>query len=455
MSRPVVAALVYNLGHQEPWVELEIDVLMADGIVLTRHESSRIVGHRLRSVCTDLREASAAGTNVDDSGVRLLQPVALRANQKNQQSFVDIDWDAFSGEVREIRICGWYAPMLRAVVGAWRERIEEGDVSLSVILLGTETSDKSKQGADTAPAALLLGDWVRRAHPELQSVRYVTRPNDPFLIQSVYTTMQALRDEISQLRRDSRDEEGKPHFSAAWSASTGTGAVTSSLHHALSHLKPHVFHVANAYRKFLRDEPIAIEAVAYRDIEHQPFVAVSELPDEVQSLQREMVQFRDEVARYLDSAGSSEKGASALAALDNGSVTGNHEHDLARNNEIKGFWLRKSQKPVLAVLEVERPDGTREYVRGMNLEVSMPTGSLCAERNAIGTALAQRPGLMRREIRRVAVLSAYPGSTLNPLPPCGACREWLLKIAEVQPDFEVVMFRDYQCREVQRKPVEE
>ena len=453
MSSPVVAALVYNLGHQEPWVELEIDVLMADGSVLTRQESSRIVGHRLRSVCSDLHEASAAGTDEDNSGVRLVQPLTLRANQRNQQSFADIDWDAFPGEVHEIRICGWYAPMLRAVVDAWRERIAGGDVRLTVILLGTETSDKSKQGADTAPAALLFGDWVRCTYPELHSVRCVTRPNDPFLIQSVHNTMQALRDEISQLRRESRDSEGKPHFSAAWSASTGTGAVTSSLHHALSHLKPDVFHVANAYRKFLRDEPIAIEAVAYRDIEHQPFVAVSDLPDEVQSLQRAMVQFRDEVARYLDSAGSSGKEAAALTTVNDRVVAG--EHDLPLKNEIQSFWLRKSQKPVLAVLEIVRPDGKPEYVRGMNLEVSMPTGSLCAERNAIGTALAQRPGLLRREIRRVAVLSAYPGSTLNPLPPCGECREWLLKIAEVQPDFEVVMFRDYQCREVQRKPVEE
>ena len=31
---------------------------------------------------------------------------------------------------------------------------------------------------------------------------------------------------------------------------------------------------------------------------------------------------------------------------------------------------------------------------------------------------------------------------INPLKPCGACMEWLRKIAEVQPDFKVVTFTD-------------
>jgi hypothetical protein len=35
----------------------------------------------------------------------------------------------------------------------------------------------------------------------------------------------------------------------------------------------------------------------------------------------------------------------------------------------------------------------------------MPTGSLCAERNAIGSALAADLGLKRRDLKLVAVLS--------------------------------------------------
>lgn len=147
----------------------------------------------------------------------------------------------------------------------------------------------------------------------------------------------------------------------------------------------------------------------------------------------------------------------------------------------------------------------------------MPTGSLCSERNVIGTALACDPTLRRADLFGVAVLSLkktggegsgsgnaqnggvinggvrdggtapptpVPGSSfaggasrnasyandlsglgsgptcrpvaeddLNPLHPCGACKEWLYKIAEVNPGFKVVMFTDASCEEVFVKTV--
>ena len=202
----------------------------------------------------------------------------------------------------------------------------------------------------------------------------------------------------------------------------------------------------------------------------------------------------------------------------------------AGEHELASFWLRKTRKPVLAVLCVlkrtrERARGASvseddfELFRGVNLEVSMPTGSLCSERNAVGNALASNPGLRRGDMFGIAVLSlrerdihpagsgsetetdvdgAGPTSTrgasrggslanvadglengnaaprrtapprvptdgdgiasrktrrddptnLNPLRPCGACQEWLKKIAEVNPGFRVLMFSDVTCEEV-------
>lgn len=56
-------------------------------------------------------------------------------------------------------------------------------------------------------------------------------------------------------------------------------------------------------------------------------------------------------------------------------------------NELGSFWLRKTHKCVLSMLMV-KPDGDEEptFYSGMNIEVSMPTGSLCSERNAMGKA---------------------------------------------------------------------
>ena len=51
-----------------------------------------------------------------------------------------------------------------------------------------------------------------------------------------------------------------------------------------------------------------------------------------------------------------------------------------KDNDLSTFWLRKTKKPVLAVLLVRKSDQSLKLYRGTNMEVSMPTGSLCAER---------------------------------------------------------------------------
>lgn len=83
----------------------------------------------------------------------------------------------------------------------------------------------------------------------------------------------------------------------------------------------------------------------------------------------------------------------------------------------------------------------------MNAEVSLPTGSLCAERCAISAAHANYPSMTLKQMRSIAVVdcsSAFENGTVeNPLPPCGACSEWLTKIAEVSDNFRVLTFTDH------------
>ena len=78
--------------------------------------------------------------------------------------------------------------------------------------------------------------------------------------------------------------------------------------------------------------------------------------------------------------------------------------------DLNRFWLRKSKQPVLSILLVRTPHSSQGYktYRGINMEVSMPTGSLCAERNAIGSALADNIGLSRSDFVLIAVLSVSP-----------------------------------------------
>eukprot|EP01084_Bolivina_argentea_P178227 308094_1 len=147
-------------------------------------------------------------------------------------------------------------------------------------------------------------------------------------------------------------------------------------------------------------------------------------------------------------------------------------------SEMSRFWLRKTHQPVLAILSVQKPNEKQpKYYRGINVEVSMPTGSLCAERNAIGTAIAADPSLRRQHFQYMAVLfmselekdkmpmtpdlwgRSYTASPklkgryaepedVNPRGPCGSCMEWLGKIAECNPSFKVITFASRNLDEV-------
>lgn len=112
------------------------------------------------------------------------------------------------------------------------------------------------------------------------------------------------------------------------------------------------------------------------------------------------------------------------------------------------FWHRKSDRVVLAMLHVEI-DGTHHFVPGMNAEVSLPTGSICAERAAIVSARSLWPPLQRRDIQGIAVVDH--DELRNPLPPCGACNEWLEKIQEESQGFRVLTYSDLSFAEVRER----
>lgn len=75
---------------------------------------------------------------------------------------------------------------------------------------------------------------------------------------------------------------------------------------------------------------------------------------------------------------------------------------------------------------LETADGA--IVHGCTVESVIPVLSVCAERSAILSALAQG----RRDFRRIAVIADFH----NPIPPCGACRQFLLEFA---PDAEIII----------------
>ena len=69
-----------------------------------------------------------------------------------------------------------------------------------------------------------------------------------------------------------------------------------------------------------------------------------------------------------------------------------------KENGAEPFFHRKSGRVVLSVLHVEN-EGQAQFIRGINSEVSLPTGSICAERSAIGNARALFPNIGRKQMK--------------------------------------------------------
>ena len=106
-------------------------------------------------------------------------------------------------------------------------------------------------------------------------------------------------------------------------------------------------------------------------------------------------------------------------------------------HSVDPFWTRKSDQQVLAALLVS-VNGKSDVIRGRNMEVSLPTGSLCAERAAISAALGKYSKIKRDQMKAIAVVD--PKFKNVGIEPCGVCQEWLQKIQEESTQFKIYVF---------------
>lgn len=361
--------------------------------------------------------------------------------------------------------------------------------------------------------------------PQIDAYRDAHAKNLPYPDEMDRSTL-TFADEASPFSPD-----WKQSFHVTLSFADGTQARTHAIQTSLRPYRPDFLHFWQL-QSFWHDTKIVdddIEMHSFEDMETIPAMEASAVVDEeTKAVIAEMNLFRQE---FLES--------------------------LEGRNDVRQFWLRKTKKPVLAVLLVRSPNKPAILYRGTNMEVSMPTGSLCAERNVIGTALASNPGVKREDLSMVAVLAvplpepeeiivrptnmsrnmsfaSYssvvnnddddwilgekdedgterplpatlvpafqlpipasveptpPGTPIrrihlysqantskptmggsrkqkrtvlvhstkdmNPLRPCGACNEWLKKIAESNPYFKVITFTDAGCSGVYVCPCQE
>ncbi len=150
------------------------------------------------------------------------------------------------------------------------------------------------------------------------------------------------------LERKEYNPDWRKFVSVTYSFADGSSARTHAIQAALRPYRPTYFHFWQL-KTFWHESKITdedIEVHSFEEMETVPAIAVDQTSDHVLMVVNEMKEFRKDFLSTL------EKGRS----------------------DLKSFWLRKSKKPVLAVLLVHKPGTGLVFYRGTNMEVSMPTG---------------------------------------------------------------------------------
>ena len=217
-----------------------------------------------------------------------------------------------------------------------------------------------------------------------------------------------------------------------------------------------------------------VKSVSFREdpSHHEPEIEPEEeVPQEIPSTMKERVLQRltrmntgdllRQIRRNIGSFGSFSGLSEADLSWDSEDIATEREINFAvrelqayfsdwTQSQTDKFWQRKSHKVVISVVVCEREDNSLVALRGMNTEVSLPSGSLCAERAGIARAASEF--LPAKSIKAIAVLD--PSGEISPLWPCEVCQSWLSKLRHQNPRISVVAFpckeHDFQTIVVQR-----
>lgn len=412
-------------------------------------------------------------TQTSDTPERLLEMESPGAPSKPTATAPRSGWEHFhlKGQGRKVEeevaanksqpsVTAVYLPLVAMLIPEWlralRRRQNASKDALppprKVLILVTGAGqprdrDANPQDNSTEGTGQIIQRFVKTCYPDIEVITInsawgIFRYDDnvQFVKEHVLPIIEQKRSEVVSAFGD----RWSKHIKVTISLADGAPARIAALNASLRSYQPDYLHIWRL--KTFWDERVLseedIEFHTFKKLEMRPPMHRSQIPKEYTPLVEDMMRYKRQFEAIRD----------------------------CQSHELETFWLRKTGKAVLAVLLTTKAEYSKQaFWRGLNLEVSMPTGTLCAERNAIGNAIAADQTMSRHDMQAVAVLSiplsaeglkesdSATGAVvaLNPLDPCGACMEWLRKIAEVNPDFKVLTFTDTSCEHVYITPIME
>lgn len=414
---------MHNIGHND----LYLVMTDADGnelVLLPKDRHMYSVGKKLWHILTSSQTSLNATSREDRfsfahpiSTRQLAGEVCLHRHRE-----IIIPEDIYiTGLILPILI-----PVFHKMLGSCGQR--NNSYHISFFTKGGEIN-LHQQGSSTEYIGKTLMYVISKIYPHITLSQLHDRSEDDFSFKGrpeffrkqVHPHISRIRRQIVNHYAHDDKEKWAQYFFLHLSLNTGTTTVFISTLNALQPYRPDLFHVKHAYK--WPDTVMEVEHINQQQLRQSPAVSLEHIDSTVQQFAiQKMQEWRD----YFTQT----------------------KQVREQDKEHPSFFFRKGKQEVLSLVVV-RADGEEkklEAFRGVNLEVSMPTGSLCAERNAIGSALVHNPKLKRENILCIAILSlGERGPTIGP---CGACQEWLKKVSMVNPDLSILTFENLACTKV-------
>ena len=417
--------LIHNVGHHDLYLILS-NPGKKDILIRPINVKMNSIGEELLHFITAqnislIQDESCQDTFKFSAPMRCHNGDAQKKKRWTAEAFVSKH--ATLSFTEETQILGFRIPIYYPVLEAFQRHTGELH---SILLTKEEISDKGRSTKYIAELLSMAGrvfaHTVQTSILTHESHSDFSFPSEArFFRQQLSPLLRSLRQKVvAHYAATESPEDWVTHFHIQLSLNSGTTPVIISVLNALKEEASKLYLVKEA-KQWPGPTAFRAEEIEKQSFIQIPAIAVSEITEATQKKAiAEMIAWKDDF------------------------TTAKPERE-KKDEPAKSFFFRKGKQEVLATVVYEK-EGELQVQRGVNLEVSLPTGSLCAERNAIGSILVNYPNLKRHEIKSVAVLAL---KETNPtLGPCGACKEWLRKITEVNPDFSIITFDDHAFHKV-------
>lgn len=279
----------------------------------------------------------------------LLQDVSMLRFRRDDKNLVSNEKapivEAADPTCTECYIEAIYFPLLAILLPQWIEFTKFKEKVRFVIILisgrgSPQDQDESAIDNSTKFTGQLMSLFIAREYPEIEIIHLHSTANlfryddnVMFVNQNLKPLVDSYRNDLAQMYAS----KWKENFHVAMAFADGSSARISAVQAALRQYRPQYFHYWQM-KTFWGECKICFDDIEYHTYEviaAQPAMRVEMASKDVQLVVREMTSFIQDFQEIL-----------------------------THSNDLSSFWLRKSGKPVLAVLLVQKPGELPKIYRG-------------------------------------------------------------------------------------------